>query len=61
MNCLVCGELVTLGVYAVEGDPAAGMICWPCHLKGDSPTSAGEKAWMAQVINNQSWFIREEE
>jgi len=54
MNCLTCGDLITLGVYVVEGNPEAGMICWPCHLKGHGPQTDQQKAWMAQIINNRS-------
>ena len=32
MMCRICGRLVRLGVYVVEGKPDEGMICWPCWL-----------------------------
>jgi len=35
MNCFICGQLVTLGVFVNKGQPENGMICWPCVLEGE--------------------------
>lgn len=33
MNCLICGQLVRLGVFVTKGKPSDGMVCWPCYLE----------------------------
>ena len=31
--CVRCDQLVRLGVFVIEGEPASGMLCWPCVIK----------------------------
>ena len=33
MMCLICGQLVRLGVFVTQGKPSDGMVCWPCYLE----------------------------